>query len=169
MNRLRKKIITRIIVHGLEPELGKHQVFDADSLVDAFLDTKKYAPGYYTGGKVPYHKLYKPKHGVMLDVLPLMLNGVHARIYNDESVGVAVLGYWKKDTFTKYDDLAHYLMSIAVTVMEYTGDFPTLHGHTELPGGSSDKNKVCPGRGIDMERLRDEYEDLVFGWSNTCR
>jgi len=93
------------------------------------------------------------KLGQAWQCLPLGDIGHHARRWSYKTIGIAVIGD------PRYVDLTHEqywalvdTCSLVSRVLGTSSD--EIHGHDELKGGSSDKNKSCPGRLLDMDQLR---------------
>lgn len=143
--------LQKIIVHRIEEELGH----DAPSLAKAFKDTTKFAAGSYTGGEMPY-TFVLCTNGVWEQALALGDIGPHAMRYNAEGVGLAIIGDFRHQIPTAVQWVA--LVEFCVMLVGWRGQ-PVercLFGHDELPGASSDPNKECPGKHIDMNELRNE-------------
>lgn len=126
----------------------------------------------YTGGEQPYHFLVDDV-GRWWQVLPLEDVGKHARRWNHEALGVGVIGDFRKQAPTAMqraalvENLAALCLacginpnqshSVATTLDSGTLGrvmVPALCGHDEMPGGSADPNKKCPGRFLSMDDLR---------------
>lgn len=116
-------------------------------------------PGRYTSGKTPYTFLGKWNGGAD-QLLPLSEYGPHAMRWSWSGVAYAVAGdfRYEKDEPTK-EQWAD-LVETAAIFCAWFQQPPTecLFGHTELPGGSTNPDKECPGPNLDMHRLRWEVE-----------
>lgn len=98
-----------------------------------------------TGGVTPYHVLLRTD-GVWEQMLPLIVQGSHARNYNWCSLGIAVVGRYheremKGSTWVSLVELLSKLSVLPQKIM----------GHTEL---DKDKSPNCPGKYVNMDWLR---------------
>ena len=134
--------VKKIIVHkhGTIKEKGKAQVYDPVSLVQFHL--------HHSGTKdAPYH--YIVWGGRIYFMVSEGLQTPHARKYNRESIGIAVLADYQTVKDTKaLIDLLDMLSNI------YSLGPSDVYGHTELKGASSDPKKVCPAPVVDMDYVR---------------
>lgn len=117
----------------------------------------------YTGGQQPYHFLIN-KYGTVHQVLPLVSNGAHARQWNDDALGVGVVGDFRKEppTFEQWTALVDLCADLTAH-LEIDPDAQEhgvygLSGHDELPRGSKDPDKECPGQFLDMDEVRDAVQ-----------
>jgi len=138
--------IEKFVVHRIGDSLGE----TAEEIAAAFRDTSKYAAGSYTGAQQPYTWIIR-KDGTIEQALAMTDTGPHAKRWNSSSVSVALIGDFTKHepTEAQWDSLVN--LSVAMLRMGFT-----IHGHTELPGSSSDLKKQCPGHLCDMNKLRKE-------------
>ena len=79
--------------------------------------------------------------------------GPHARKWNSSSVSVACIGDFTKHAPTNEQECA--LIDLLTALAGYG---LTIHGHTELPGSSSDPKKQCPGPHLDLNAVRNEVK-----------
>lgn len=109
-----------------------------------------------TGGQMPYSFVIK-RDGTIEQALPVGDYGPHARKWNTFGIGVAVVGDFRSETPTimQWDAAIRLCVSFAGWATD------GIKGHDELPGGSSDGTKRCPGPMFDMELLRDSVHDAV--------
>lgn len=117
----------------------------------------------YTGGQTPYSLVVDPA-GMWWQALPLSEFGAHARRWSYEALGVAILGDPRtvkppaRQMDSLEDGLALLCEALRIDPNGIKHDsksklyVPTLAGHDELPGGSSDRRKRCPA--IKMGKLR---------------
>ena len=77
--------------------------------------------------------------------------GPHAKRWNTQSVSIAVIG-----DFTRHSPTDEQWLSLIELCIELNSYGLTIHGHTELPGSSSDPAKQCPGPLLDLDQLRAE-------------
>jgi hypothetical protein len=110
-------------------------------------------PGAYTGGEIPYTFL-----GLMSGKVDQMLAvteyGPHARRWSWGGVSYAVSGDFTHDEPT--GEQWQSAVEIGSLFVAWLGKHPVecVFGHTELPGGSSDAQKQCPGHNWDMDKFR---------------
>lgn len=142
--------INKIIIHRIEPELGSTAI----ELAKSFKNTTKYAAGYYTGGEMPYTFVVR-EDGQVDQALSISDWGPHARKYNVEGLGVAIIGNLDK----KECHAIQWVNTIELCkqLTWWLGEAkPVIYGHTELEGASSDPSKKCPGKFFDMNAFRAE-------------
>ena len=104
--------------------------------------------GAYTGGAIPYALLVKTDGGV--DQLA-EINDVtaHAGRWNYPSVGVAVVGDFRAIP----PGIAQWKTCVTLAAL-FAGYGLANRGHDELPGGSRDPGKKCPGVHFGIITLR---------------
>jgi len=116
----------------------------------------------YTKGENPY-TFYVGGHdsfeGDVWQALPLDEIGKHARRWNIRGLGIGCIGDFRymAPSFKQYMSL----VDLCVALCGYLDLNPlrAIKAHDELKGGSSDPGKECPGRLMDISRLRlDVYE-----------
>jgi hypothetical protein len=111
-------------------------------------------------GWVPY-SVVVPMHGRPEQILPLRVKGAHAVGYNWCSWGVAVLNDGPA-TEEQLDAAARVTARLVVLARG-----ASVVGHTELPGASRDKNKVCPAPVVNMADFRARVRRLLpAGWQS---
>lgn len=130
-----------------------HRTLDGsiNDLIRAFKDTTKFAAGWYTGGKFPYHFIID-RNAALHQMLPLTRIGPAAKAtLNLAGIHVAVQGDFRKERPT--EDQLYTLRDVCIDLLEA---MPALQlgGHTEFAGASDDPNKQCPGKHLDMNSLR---------------
>lgn len=123
-----------------------------EAIYKAFADGKPYAAGSYTGQKLPYH-FFLPKNpeGQIYQLHPLLDIAPHAKSFNQEGIGIAVEGDMTKGpaTAVQYDTL----VKLCAYLIELYGDLKIV-GHTDLPNSTNTPGKICPGKYLNIERLR---------------
>ena len=130
--------IDKVVVHKVGDSLGE----TGPEISRSFKDTSKYAAGSYTGGQMPYTFIIR-KDGT----------SPHAKRWNSSSVSVACIGDFTKHAPTNEQECA--LIDLLTALAGYG---LTIHGHTELPGSSSDPKKQCPGPHLDLNAMRNEVK-----------
>jgi hypothetical protein len=140
--------IEKVVVHKVGDSLGE----TGPEIARSFKDTSKYAAGSYTGGEMPYTFIIR-KDGTIDQCLPMTDTGPHARKWNSSSVSVACIGDFTKHAPTNEQECA--LIDLLTALAGYG---LTIHGHTELPGSSSDPKKQCPGPHLDLNAMRNEVK-----------
>ena len=146
---LERKRLRYVIVHriSLEAVHIEDDELDAGLLCRAFADVGELAA--VTGGQPPYHFLVRT-NGQAEQCLPISARGAHCKGYNAESIAVAVVG-----DFTKRPPSSHQYQAVVrlCAALSVINRGLIIAGHTDLPGGSSDPDKVCPGELIPISVL----------------
>lgn len=110
-------------------------------------------PGSYTGGEVPY-QLIGLRGGGVDQALEIADYGPHARRWSWTAIGYAAVG----DHDVDHPEMAQWedAIEMAALFSAWFGRRPhdCVFGHDELPGGSADASKRCPGQFWDMEIFR---------------
>lgn len=103
-----------------------------------------------TGGEMPYHFVIN-RAGDVEQCLKMTDYGPHARAWSVSGFGVALVGDFRHErpNVSQWQSLG----SLCVALCKLWGE-PAIFGHTELADASTDPNKQCPGRNIDIELLR---------------
>ncbi len=107
-----------------------------------------------------YH-LFVRRDGTVDITLAFELRGAHAIGVNHNSIGVAVHGCFIDPppgrSYLNMRPTQQQLDALEMLVgglKWWLGKDLYLAGHTEIPKASADPAKVCPGRHLDMHRLR---------------
>lgn len=142
--------------------IAVHRIADAQDIVGlarAFGDTRPFQPGAYTGGELPYSVLVLPD-GVVEQGLEIGDVGPHARRWNTPLIGVAALGdfRWHEPSLAQWQSAA--VLCAWLRVWGGWGS-SSVHGHDELPGGSADAKKKCPGGKWPMDAFRRDVDAHV--------
>lgn len=112
-----------------------------------------------TGGEMPYPILIDAAGGVT-QTLPLCCVSPHAVSHNPSTVGVALIGDFRREPPAPAQRLV--LPWVCASLLLQLGATPEhLHGHDELTGASRDPDKECPGRHLNMDVLRGEVKGLL--------
>lgn len=150
------KDIDRVVVHRIDRELG----LDAVAIARSFRDrSSMYSAGMYTNGEMPYTFVIC-EDGAVDQSLELSDAGPHARKWNTPAVGIAVIGDFREHV-PKAAQWVN-LVELSVELLRWLGLSSTgLYGHDELPGGSVDPLKKCPGKHLDMHALRLETQKVM--------
>jgi hypothetical protein len=110
-----------------------------------------------TGGQNPYAFLGRAREGVIDQCTPILEMGAHAAVWNDDAVGIAVVGDWRDEGPTSGQ--WHNTKLLAGALSQALS--ARIVGHDELPGGSKDPDKACPGRRWPMDAFRADVAELV--------
>jgi len=139
--------ISHIIVHRIGEEIGKTAVEVACAFRSQDNDWNK-----VTGRQMPY-SFFIRKDGLIEQALEVMDVGWHARRWSKPGIGIAVSGNFNVEapTAEQWESLAMLCSTLAYWLGIYE-----LCGHTELPFASKDPDKVCPGKYLNMDDLREE-------------
>jgi len=134
-----------IAVHRIGKELGN----DAIEICRRFIHDP--AVARYTGGSVAYTFIVG-ETGTIWQCLPLGEVGAHARRWNRRAIGIACIGDFRVHVMPNTQ--RNQLVKLCA-VLQF--GFPRelqIKGHDELPGGSSNENKKCPGSFAYMNEIR---------------
>lgn len=105
------------------------------------------------GSAMAYHFVISPI-GVIEQALPIGKIGWHAMSWSKTRVGIACLGdFTKQAPSAEQWAAAHWLVTMLMVVR---GSGQNVTGHDELPGGSRDLTKRCPGDLWSMDDFRRE-------------
>jgi len=142
---MRQQAIKHVVVHRTLPDgtaKDVHHRFVHGDLRDV------------TGGQNPYHFVIE-SGGACVQVMALNEEGAHARMWNPCSLGVAIMRDMRKTPPDprQYQTLLSLLQYLCLWIGGVTG---VVFGHDELRGASKDPDKECPGRHLDMMRLRSQ-------------
>ena len=99
--------------------------------------------------------------GVIWQCLAVDDLGFHARQWSTPAIGVALIGDARKKA-PSHKQRNALVDLLALLSMGFGIDpFKVIKGHDELPRGSSDPNKRCPGSLLPMNPLRADVADIV--------
>lgn len=107
----------------------------------------------WTGGQMPYHFVIL-RDGTVEQALDLSDVGPHARRWNVPGLGVAAIGDFREHPPTLDQMAAAKALTAGLVAWIGRGPYDAILGHDELPGGSSDPEKRCPGVHWDMGDFR---------------
>jgi len=145
--RKRDAVVDHIILHRFDGNAIPHwpRVVDAVGMAYCFathVDLRD------TVGRMAYSIVVTPS-GVVEQAVPLSKYTPHARRWNRRSIGVAVMGDFRNHPPTTEQEFA--LAWLVPALACYYG--AKVVRHDDLPGSSSQKGKVCPGRFLNVEGL----------------
>ena len=156
--------IDHLIVHRFGPGIHDRIVRDAEAVGAEFRRMGKYDAGPATGGRMGYNLVYNPHTpGVAFQGLRLGEAGAHTatpkgavRGYNTRSIGLAILRDMRHDALDEeqFEDVVALCGDIHYYFAKVCGSVLVISGHDEIPGGSKDPNKACPGKLLVMDKLR---------------
>ncbi|MEZ0313904.1 MAG: peptidoglycan recognition family protein [Myxococcota bacterium] len=161
--------VTGVIVHRIEVSQEDPSYGDAPSEVARFF--REHPIGVKaTGGDMPYPILVDRDGGVTQTV-PLRFITPHAKAHNPGTVGVGVIGDFRKAPPSPRQRAAAVAVCAAL-LTRFALKVETISGHDELQGGSNDPDKICPGPGLAPADVRDEVRaflathtaELAFVW-----
>lgn len=109
-------------------------------------------------GGMPY-SIIVTRYGVVEQAVRLSRVTNHALVWNRRSIAVGVV---KEEKEIPSEDQYRSLVWACVELSKMN-PLARVLGHDEMHGGSSDKNKVCPG--LDMDKLRSDVNDEL--WNQT--
>jgi hypothetical protein len=134
-HKLDKTNVDKIVVHRLKLGLS---ILDA---VDGFVSGEPKDLEAFRG-MFPYHFGIE-RNGVCYQLLPLGRAGVHAKAWNSKSIAIACFGDFRHEQPTCDQWFA---CARLCRTLEHVFLGADVWGHDELPSGSSDPNKQCPGK-----------------------
>lgn len=147
--RLRNAEIDTIVVHRFGPEIPEWpKLLSAADIARAF---GEHPDLHRTIGRMPYHFVVWD-HGITEQAVAVRYQTPHAKAWNHRSVGVALFGDFRETKINAAQFASAAVLCRALCSV-YTAQ---LKGHDELPGGSSDADKVCPGAGAMLADLKSE-------------
>lgn len=101
------------------------------------------------GYRMPYHFVVDAS-GEVTQCVTVGRQAPHAASWNSRSIGVAVLGDFRRNAPTGSQwNAAATLVGLLASPERWD-----VLGHDEAPGGSNDPRKQCPGRRWPMEQFR---------------
>lgn len=112
---------------------------------------------HWPGQSTPYWAFVEPSGRVAV-VTNLKDKGSHAASYNTSSLGVAVIGDFRKNTPSEAQRRA-LLRLLQWCCERFSFRAKDVYGHTELPGSTRTPGKECPGWMLDMNALRLDLAD----------
>lgn len=107
-----------------------------------------------TGYKMPYHFVVE-EDGTCVQCLRLGVQGPHARSWNSHSIGVGMVGDFRRRGPLQ----AQWRSAVLLTALLRAPQGWKVLGHDQAPGGSSDPSKQCPGAYWDMDLF---MQDVVL-------
>lgn len=155
----RKRVVKpwRLAIHRIGPieSVGgvEYPVSGAESLAAFFRDN----PQVLGTPAMPYTFVLRID-GVIEQAVPLDIVTPHAWKRNQDSVGLAVVGDFRFHAPTL--EQAHALIEFGSSWLRENPQENCLVGHDELPQGSKDPNKRCPGRYMNMDAVRVAVRDF---------
>lgn len=151
-DQLRYLVIHRISLTALGID---DRDLDVVTMCKAFQDPRKV--GGYTGNQNPYALLVRNPEGFIEQATPLLERGAHAAAWNPQTIGIAIAGDFRNKRPDPRQWHRAVLLAAAISQAFSVG----VVGHDELPGGSRDRDKRCPGRYWPMILFRSEIKDLI--------
>lgn len=121
---------------------------DAKEIRDFFVDGDG---GLYTGNQMPYTFVIG-EFGIIEQVLDLHEVGPHALRWSVPMVSIAFIGDFRKNSPSKAQFEAG--IELCTDLCLYLGK-RDIRGHDELPGGSKDPSKQCPGKFFEVRHMRE--------------
>lgn len=124
----------------------------------------------YTRGELAYTIMIDAV-GRRWQILELSDIGQHASVWNTPALGIGVIGDFRKRPPTRAQMIA--LIDLCSDLCPALGidpmgksshrglEAPSLAGHDELPRGSKDATKRCPGNLLPMDQLRWDVAAMI--------
>lgn len=111
----------------------------------------------YTGGEMPYALILR-RDGVWEQALRLYDYAPHARKWSSKAIGLGLVGDFRNHQAPDAQLIG--LWNMLQIMRDMLGGVDKIVAHDELPGGSRDPNKACPGWNLQVSDLRWElYHD----------
>lgn len=153
MHHIEALVVHRISLVGIgipDDEL------DGPGMCAAFQDPRKL--GGYTGNRNPYSLLVRYPEGVIEQCTPLREVTAHAAAWNSRSIGMAVVGDFRKH----HPDPRQWDRALLLAAAVSQALNLRIVGHTELgSSGTHDPTKQCPGRLWPMSAFRAQVAGLI--------
>lgn len=150
--------LSTIAIHrvGVDLETGVDLGSPPD-ICRRFIDDPEIAK--YTGGQVPYTFMVD-RDGTIWQPLSLSDIAPHARRWNHTAVGIACVGDFRHEPPTKAQRFS--LEEFCAELVQMLGlNTSAVKGHDELPGGSADPSKRCPGKYLNMDALGLSVAEMI--------
>lgn len=153
--RQRERDVTRIrkiILHRVGTSLGH----TGPEIAKRFLHDPQVAK--YTGGQNPYTFYVGYQYGRIWQALPVDEVGNHARRWNVEGLGIALIGDFRTEA-PRADTTwgaSLVLVSHLCEALGLSADDVEPHTGGSLQGTTASSAKDCPGRMFNMDRFREE-------------
>ena len=160
IGNVRAVVIHRTDLCTLTPD-NPHPIPDAELDGPKLAAVFRAQPGLGTGCRVPYHCLIRTD-ATIEQLLPLGIAGAHCIGWNHRSLAVAVVGDFTRiqPSLPQWDALCDVVATWAVL----NGGLDIV-GHTDVPGGSADPGKRCPGKFLGATAVEMEaFRRIPTGW-----
>lgn len=112
-----------------------------------------------TGGRFPYTFMVG-QGGLVWQTSDIGVVTPHAMRWNVPGLGIACFGDFT--LLPPTNEQMGALTELLAALVRYLGDVKVV-GHTELPGSTRDPNKDCPGRNLNMDKLRSSISNMNDG------
>ena len=145
--------VCHLVVHRIE--LSQEDPSYGDTPAELVRFFREHPTGVRaTGGHVPY-PIVIDSDGRVTQLLPLGRSSPHAARHNPTSIGVALLGDFRREPPTPSQRRA--LIDVCrILLADLGGDIAAIVAHDALSGASHDPDKECPGRHLDLQALQQE-------------
>ena len=161
--------VTGVIVHRIE--VSQEDPSYGDTPVEVARFFREHPIGVKaTGGDMPY-PIVVDRDGNVTQTVPLRFITPHAKAHNPRTVGIGVIGDFRKAP-PSASQRAAVIAVCAALLTRFGLPVESISGHDELQGGSSDPDKICPGPGLSPADVRNEVRaflatraaELAFVW-----
>lgn len=147
-------VIDTVALHRIGASLGH----DAPTICARFIKDPEVVK--YTGGEVPY-TFFVFSDGCIQQALPLSDVGRHARVWNTQATGIAFHGDFREHPPTALQrEAGLWLCSVLARGLSLGA--AAFRAHDELPGGSGNPNKRCPGDLFEIKEFRATLSDELL-------
>jgi N-acetyl-anhydromuramyl-L-alanine amidase AmpD len=139
--------ISTLVVHRFGPKVNGVNIHTAEDAAAFFSNNPE-----STGGRMAYHFLVF-EDGRVDQALTFEDMGQHTRGANHSSIGIAVIGDFRhvEPTIQQRAALVDLLLSLCRQLR-----IRQIVSHDEVPGGSADAAKVCPGPKLGLAQIKKE-------------
>lgn len=154
--RRHREAIAAVVVHRIEVSGEDASYGDRPSEVARFFAEHPIGQAA-SGGRMPYPVLVTAAGGVC-QLLPLLAQTPHAAAHNPTSLGIGVVGDFRRAPPPPPQWRA--LVGLAAAIVAGLRCGPqALVAHDALPGASRQPDKVCPGPHLALPALRAAVAD----------
>lgn len=144
-NRRPLSLISTLVIH--RQNVGS----TSEELAKFFLDRK-----LGTGGCMPYHFIVR-KDGTIEQAVPLRIVAPGAVKLNRSGVQIALHGDFRKAPPTEEQFNATVMLC---ATLQHAFNAHSIVEHTSVPGTTLTPGKICPGKYLDMRKLRQVCSEI---------
>ena len=150
--------ITHVVVHRIEVSQEDDSFDDTPEEIARFFGEHPIGVAA-TGGAMPYALLVTAQ-GELIQTIALRFVCPHVRAHNRSSIGVGVIGDFRRRS-PSAPQRAALLGLLAALLQRFSLPISAVVAHDELTDASHDPEKICPGSRLSVESLREELPDIL--------